>query len=104
MVGSNIKSGVSIFGVSGNLSSADYIGYYTAITADGSTTLTIPHPLGFRQKTNIYLVYLKTTKSAGSNRIKEFMYRRYSLYKIGDSYTYTSYVYNDTNGSEASGG
>lgn len=32
------------------------------------------------------------------------MYRRYSLYKIGDSYTHTSYVYNDTNGSEASGG
>lgn len=104
LVSSNIKNGVSIFGVSGNLSSADYIGYYTAITADGSTTLTIPHPLGYQSLSNTYLIYLKITKSSGANRFKEYMHRNYSLYEVGDSYKSNSYSYNDSTGSEVTGG
>lgn len=104
MVSSNIKSGISIFGVSGSLTSADYIGYYAAIIANGTNTLTIPHPLGYRSLSNTYLIYLKITNSSGANRFKEYMHRNYSLYKVGDSYKSNSYSYNDSTGSEVTGG
>lgn len=104
MVSSNIKNGVSIFGVSGSLSSADYIGYYTAITANGTNTLTIPCPLGYRSLSHTYLIYLRTTKSSLTNCFKEYMYRRYSLYEIGDIYTNESYSYNNSTGSNVDGG
>ena len=104
LVSSNIKSGISIFGVSGSLSSADYIGYYTAITANGTNTLTIPHLLGYRSLSNTYLIYLRTTKSSLTNCFKEYMYRRYSLYEIGDIYTNESYSYNNSTGSNVDGG
>ena len=104
LVSSNIKSGVSIFGVSGSLSSADYIGYYTAITANGTNTLTIPCPLGYRSLSHTYLIYLRTTKSSLTNCFKEYMHRNYSLYEVGDSYKSDSYSYNDSTGSEVTGG
>ena len=104
MVSSNIKSGISIFGVSGSLTSADYIGYYAAITANGTNTLAIPHPLGYRSLSNTYLIYLKINKSSGANRFKEYMHRNYSLYEVGDSYKSNSYSYNDSTGSEVTGG
>lgn len=104
LVSSNIKSGVSIFGVSGSLSSADYIGYYTAITANGTNTLTIPCPLGYRSLSHTYLIYLRTTKSSRANSFKEYMYRRYSLYEIGDIYTNESYSYNNSDGINVDGG
>ena len=103
MVSSNIKSGISIFGVSGSLTSADYIGYYAAIKANGTNTLAIPHPLGYRSLSNTYLIYLKITKSSGANRFNEYMYRNYSLYEVGDSYKSNSYSYNDSTGSEVTG-
>ena len=104
LIGSNIKSGVSIFGVSGSLTSADYIGYYAAITANGTNTLAIPHPLGYRSLSNTYLIYLRIAKSSGANRFKEYMHRNYSLYEVGDSYKSDSYNYNDSTGSEVTGG
>lgn len=104
MISSNIKSGISIFGVSGSLSSADYIGYYAAITANGTNTLAIPHPLGYRSLSNTYLIYLKTTKPSGANHFQEYMYRNYSLHEVGDRHSSSSYSYNDSTGSEVIGG
>lgn len=46
MVSSNIKSGVSIFGVSGSLSSADFIGLWTVQEGSRTTSLSITNPFG----------------------------------------------------------
>nr|DAE27310.1 MAG TPA: hypothetical protein [virus sp. ct8MV80] len=46
MISSNIKSGISIFGVSGSLSSADFVGLWVVQIGSRTINLSITNPFG----------------------------------------------------------
>lgn len=72
LVSSNIKSGVSIFGVSGSLSSADFIGLWIVQTGSRTTSLTITNPFGksFNSRL-IFALHIQCQKRRQNNSLQE---------------------------------